>query len=141
MLDSGAVPTAQLLKAFGWTSNEQNDQHDIQEAMRIIMDFLHQVLAGTEHDPTAIFRGELSSYIQCEFCATERQTPERFYDLLLQVKHQPDVPTSLLSLLEPERLDHDNSVFCDPCGQKQSSLKGQKLTSLPPLLVLSLKRF
>lgn len=46
-LDSQDQTTDVMSKAFGWEKSEVLDQHDIQEAMRIVFDFLEQGLSGS----------------------------------------------------------------------------------------------
>lgn len=47
-LDSQNQVTEIMNEAFGWKDNESQDQHDIQEAMRIILDYIEKGLEGTD---------------------------------------------------------------------------------------------
>lgn len=47
-LDSQNQVTEVMNKAFGWKDNESQDQHDIQEAIRVVFDYIEKGLEGTE---------------------------------------------------------------------------------------------
>ena len=42
--------TVELTNSFGWSGGQANEQHDIHELNRVLMDALEQVLAGTQYD-------------------------------------------------------------------------------------------
>lgn len=47
-LDSQNQVTEIMNKAFGWKDSESQDQHDIQEAMRVVFDYIEKGFEGTE---------------------------------------------------------------------------------------------
>lgn len=47
ILDAKSISTEHLSKAFGWENAQQRDQHDMHEAMRVILDTLERALVGT----------------------------------------------------------------------------------------------
>lgn len=51
-LDSQNQVTEMMNKAFGWKDSESQDQHDIQEAMRVVFDFVEKGLEGTDQYQT-----------------------------------------------------------------------------------------
>lgn len=40
-----------------------------------------------------------------------------------------------------ETLTDDNKLFCDTCNEKTTTLKGQRIEKLPPVLTFGLARF
>lgn len=112
------------------------------------------------------FNGRLQDSITCCSCGKARKREDVFADLELAVRSSstavaPSAATAkaeagtssapppppleldeaLRSYLAPERLEGDNAVTCDSCGVKGASIKQLSLTSLPPYLMLHLKRF
>ncbi len=62
-------------------------------------------------------------------------------DISLIVKDFKDVEDSLAAFTSFETLSGDNQYFCERCNRKVDALKGVKIRSLPPVLILSLLRF
>ena len=48
---------------------------------------------------------------------------------------------AMAAFLEPETLDGDNAYYCEACAEKQPALKGIRVSRLPPILGVGLKRF
>ena len=66
---------------------------------------------------------------------------EDLLDLSLIVKGFSGVADSLAALTAFETLSGDNQYFCERCNGKVDALKGMKLRSVPPLLIVPLMRF
>ena len=48
--DARSLTTEYLKDAFGWEGSEHVQQHDIEEAMKIIFDTFERALHGTEYE-------------------------------------------------------------------------------------------
>lgn len=44
-------------------------------------------------------------------------------------------------MFEYDRFEGDNKLFCDNCNEKTDSLKGSRISKLPPILTIDLLRF
>lgn len=62
-----AVSTKALTKAFGWTSYEAFEQHDVQEMTRVLLDNLETKMKGTPLQGTIedLFQGRVRSFVEC----------------------------------------------------------------------------
>ena len=74
--------------------------------------------------------------------------PQPFEDLNLAIRSFGTSPTlygsleeALAAFLEPEVLDGANQYTCDKCKCSRDAFKGIKLTKLPRVLTIGLKRF
>jgi len=66
---------------------------------------------------------------------------EKFLDIMLQVKNCINVQDSLSKFFVFEKLDGSNQLFCENCNEKTDTLKGQRITKLPPIMTFGLARF
>ncbi|CDW84271.1 ubiquitin carboxyl-terminal hydrolase 40 [Stylonychia lemnae] len=141
--DSRAITTQELTKAFGWDNNEELQQQDVQELNRVLFDIVERSLKDTAYEALIdqLYRGNLSHLIICQKCNTPRVREEKFLDLLVQVKNCKDICESLQKFFAFDKLDGDNQLFCDHCNEKTDTLKGQRITKLPPILTICLARF
>ena len=85
-----------------------------------------------------LFCGELVHYIQCIDVDYRRENRERFYDLQLPIL--PTLGESLEAYASETCLDGDNKFRTDDFGL-QDARKGLRMSHLPPVLMLQLKRF
>ena len=101
-------------------------QQDVQELNRVLFDTVERSLKDTPFEALIdeLYRGNLSHLIICQKCGVSRKREEKFLDLMLQVKGQLSVDTSLKTLFEMEKLDSDNQLFCDNCNEKTDTMKG-----------------
>ena len=74
--------------------------------------------------------------------------PQPFEDLNLAIRSFGTSPTlygsleeALAAFLEPEVLDGANQYTCDKCKCSRDAFKGIKLTKLPRVITIGLKRF
>uniref|UniRef100_A0A674IEF9 Ubiquitin carboxyl-terminal hydrolase 40 n=1 Tax=Terrapene triunguis TaxID=2587831 RepID=A0A674IEF9_9SAUR len=124
LLDQQAASTTDLTESFGWNSNEEMRQHDVQELNRILFSALETSLVGTSgHDLiNRLYHGTVVNQIVCKECknVSERQ-PERVVfrmeDMLLLCCNKLILKTFLFIL------------------------QSAKLRKLPPFLTVSLLRF
>jgi len=76
-----------------------------------------------------------------EPCRHSKASPEEFTVLALDVKNKRDLRASLDAFIQGELLAGGNAYMCSLCGSKVSTLRRTVVSSLPPTLVLMLKRF
>ena len=147
----GAVNTADLTHAFGWSNADNFRQHDVQELMRVLFGAL-EIAWGGGSDPSAsarsplaeLYTGTLLDVVQCCSCGARRERSDPFQDLSLSVSGCPTLADSLRHFIATERMEGPNALRCSStsCGDgKHPATKGLLLRSLPPILTFQLKRF
>jgi ubiquitin C-terminal hydrolase len=135
-------------------SYEAATQQTIQDFNGLMFDALRKVFdaeqLGAEHPVKTVipmFRGTMSSYVECVECRAPSEKSDDFFDLSLVIKPfgsdvaMQSVGEAIAHSLNPEILDGDNQYFCEKCQRKNDARKGLRLTELPYLLTLQLKRF
>ncbi|KAM9664044.1 ubiquitin carboxyl-terminal hydrolase 40 isoform 3-T4 [Trichechus inunguis] len=144
LLDQEAASTADLTDSFGWTSNEEMRQHDVQELNRILFSALETSLVGTSgHDLIkSLYRGTIVNQIVCKDCKNISEKQEDFLDLTVTVKNVSGLEEALWNMyVEEEVFDCDNLYHCGTCDRLVKAVKLAKLHKLPPFLTVSLLRF
>ena len=89
------------------------------------------------------FGGELEHQLLCQDCPHTSFRSEPFCALPLNVKGKTSIAASLESFICGETLEGDNAYLCSSCQppRKVRTLKRVCIKTLPPVLVLNLKRF
>lgn len=82
-----------------------------------------------------------ANYVSCLQCNGSRETPNPYFDLMVQTKDIGTLEESLQRLITPEDMTGDNKIGCDICGTRTDSLLGQKICSVPNILIITLGRF
>ncbi|XP_058521111.1 ubiquitin carboxyl-terminal hydrolase 40 isoform X2 [Ochotona princeps] len=144
LLDQEAASTADLTDSFGWTSNEEMRQHDVQELNRILFSALETSLVGTSgHDLiNRLYHGTIVNKVVCKECRSTSEQQEDFLDLTAAVKNVSGLEDALWNMyVEEEVFDCDNLYYCETCGKLVKAAKSAKLRKLPPFLTVSLLRF
>lgn len=144
LLDQEAASTADLTDSFGWTSNEEMRQHDVQELNRILFSALETSLVGTSgHDLISrLYHGTIVNQIVCKECKNVSEKQEDFLDLTVAVKNVTGLEDALWNMyVEEEVFDCDNLYHCGTCNRLVKAAKSAKLRKLPPFLTVSLLRF
>ncbi|XP_053453258.1 ubiquitin carboxyl-terminal hydrolase 40 isoform X1 [Nycticebus coucang] len=144
LLDQEAASTADLTDSFGWTSNEEMRQHDVQELNRILFSALETSLVGTSgHDLiNRLYHGTIINQIVCKECKNVSEKQEDFLDLTVAVKNVSGLEDALWNMyVEEEVFDYDNLYHCGTCDRLVKAAKSAKLRKLPPFLTVSLLRF
>ncbi|XP_049744442.1 ubiquitin carboxyl-terminal hydrolase 40 isoform X2 [Elephas maximus indicus] len=144
LLDQEAASTADLTDSFGWTSNEEMRQHDVQELNRILFSALEASLVGTSgHDLIKrLYHGTIVNQIICQDCENISEKQEDFLDLTVTVKNVSGLEEALWNMyVEEEVFDCDNLYHCGACDRLVKAVKLAKLRKLPPFLTVSLLRF
>ncbi|KAF6116892.1 ubiquitin specific peptidase 40 [Phyllostomus discolor] len=144
LLDQEAASTEDLTGSFGWTSNEEMRQHDVQELNRILFSALESSLVGTSgHDLiNRLYHGTIVNQIVCKECKNVSEKQEDFLDLTVAVKNVSGLEDALWNMyVEEEVFDSDNLYHCGACDRLVGAAKSAKLRKLPPFLTVSLLRF
>ncbi|KAG8432555.1 hypothetical protein GDO86_016985 [Hymenochirus boettgeri] len=144
LLDQQAMSTTDLTSSFGWNSNEETSQHDVQELNRILFSALESSLEGTTgHDLIQrLYHGTIVNTIECEECGYVSERQEDFLDLTVAVAGTCSLEESLCNMyVEEEHFDGDNLYRCGACEKLVRASKSAKLGKLPPFLTISLLRF
>lgn len=144
LLDQEAASTADLTDSFGWTSNEEMRQHDVQELNRILFSALETSLVGTSgHDLiNRLYHGTIVNQVVCKDCKNVSEKQEDFLDLTVAVKNVSSLEDALWNMyVEEEVFDYDNLYHCGTCDKLVKAAKSAKLRKLPPFLTVSLLRF
>mmetsp|Transcript_23517 Transcript_23517/g.76630 ORF Transcript_23517/g.76630 Transcript_23517/m.76630 type:complete len:445 (-) Transcript_23517:1176-2510(-) len=104
---------------------------------------------------TAAFGGQLVSQIECRTCSHQSRCYDPFLDISLPIPspsqfkegqeqaHRPRCHlTDCFNLFtEKEVLEGENMYSCPNCNSRSCATKQLKFVSLPPILVLHIKRF
>ncbi|XP_054946582.1 ubiquitin carboxyl-terminal hydrolase 40 isoform X6 [Physeter macrocephalus] len=144
LLDQEAASTADLTDSFGWTSDEEMRQHDVQELNRILFSALETSLVGTSgHDLiNRLYHGTIVNQIVCKECKNVSEKQEDFLDLTVAVRNVSGLEDALWNMyVEEEVFDYDNLYHCGTCDRLVKAAKSAKLHKLPPFLTFSLLRF
>ena len=122
-------------------------QQDAQEFFNVLLDRLEKRLMSIPHPPSltplshliqSSFGGTLVNQLLCHACHNIRSSPEPFYSLSLQVKNKSTLSDSLDAYVLGEELSDFN---CSECKQRVNITKRVCLGSLPPVVIMHLKRF
>ncbi|XP_060480213.2 ubiquitin carboxyl-terminal hydrolase 40 isoform X2 [Panthera onca] len=144
LLDQDAASTMDLTDSFGWTSDEEMRQHDVQELNRILFSALETSLVGTSgHDLiNRLYHGTIVNQVVCKECKNVSEKQEDFLDLTVAVKNVSGLEDALWNMyVEEEVFDYDNLYHCGTCDRLVKAAKSAKLRKLPPFLTVSLLRF
>ncbi|NWI89493.1 UBP40 hydrolase, partial [Pitta sordida] len=144
LLDQQAASTSDLTESFGWSSQEEMRQHDVQELNRILFSALETSLVGTSgHDLiNRLYHGIVVNHIVCKECKNVSERQEDFLDLTVAVKGVAGLEEALWNMyVEEEFFEKDNLYRCGACDKLVEASKSAKLRKLPPFLTFSLLRF
>ncbi len=86
------------------------------------------------------FGGSFLDQKICRGCEHSYDREEGFLSLSLPVKSKR-LEESLKEFVKGDWLEGDNAYFCEKCGEKRDTLKRMCIKTLPPVLVVHLKRF
>ncbi|KAJ7344864.1 hypothetical protein JRQ81_000814 [Phrynocephalus forsythii] len=144
LLDQHAATTTELTESFGWNSNEEMRQHDVQELNRILFSALETSLVGTSgHNLiNELYHGTVVNQIVCKECKNVSEKQEDFLDLTVAVKGVSGLEEALWNMyVEEEHFEKENLYRCGECNKLVEATKSAKLRKLPPFLTISLLRF
>lgn len=153
--DYCAVSTKGLTSAFGWSTSEVFEQHDIQELFSILLNGLSGVSKDLEKSVNELFQGQLKDTLECPQCSFKKELSTSFLDIPVSILERPEDLTEsmdgtlpgvtlrylLKSAMKPEVLDVDNLWCCSKCNKNVQAVKSIQYTTLAPVVMLHLKRF
>ncbi|XP_059784947.1 ubiquitin carboxyl-terminal hydrolase 40 isoform X2 [Balaenoptera ricei] len=128
LLDQEAASTADLTDSFGWTSDEEMRQHDVQELNRILFSALETSLVGTSgHDLiNRLYHGTIVNQIVCKECKNVSEKQEDFLDLTVAVRNVSGLGDALWNMyVEEEVFDSDNLYHCGTCDRLVKAAKSE----------------
>ncbi|CAF1062814.1 unnamed protein product [Adineta ricciae] len=123
------------------------EQHDSQEFMGFLLDALHEDLLNSQTRSSPIsdlFQGQLESSVRCWKCDTDVKTVSAFNFLSLPIissKSRTNLSECMEEFLKPETIGTHGKWYCNICHQQTDARKYKKIKSLPPVLILQLRRF
>ena len=121
-----------------------NIQMDFFEFFCDFLDKIEQKLKGTNNENIIkyFFMGRQNDVLKFEGeCNHHRVNESQFYSIQLQVQGKKDIYDSLDNLIEGERMDGDNCIYCGECDKKFPAIKSQNFKNLPRIFIFVLKRF
>ena len=119
-------------------------QMDVFEFFCDFLDKIEQKLKGSRNENIIkyFFMGRQNDVLKFENgCNHHRKHESQFYSIQLQVHGKKDIYDSLNSLIEGEKMDGANSIFCQECNKKFPAIKSQNFKILPRFFMFVLKRF
>ncbi|XP_077972925.1 ubiquitin carboxyl-terminal hydrolase 24-like [Styela clava] len=116
-----------------------------QDAFMFFTDLSDQVdeyLKSKNQEPLfkKTLQGLFSDQKICEGCPHKYEREEPYFALNLPVKCG-NLLDSLDQFVAGEKLEGDNAYFCEKCNAKRTALKRTCIKTLPPILIMQLKRF
>ncbi|XP_042851619.1 ubiquitin carboxyl-terminal hydrolase 40 isoform X3 [Panthera tigris] len=129
LLDQDAASTTDLTDSFGWTSDEEMRQHDVQELNRILFSALETSLVGTSgHDLiNRLYHGTIVNQVVCKECKNVSEKQEDFLDLTVAVKNVSGLEDALWNMyVEEEVFDCDNLYHCGTCDRLVKAAKHER---------------
>ena len=136
------VSARNLINSFGWTREQIQIQHDVQEFNQKLIEVMENKMKGTpvEGSFSKMFTGKYNNYIQCINVDYHSEIAETFNEIQLTVKGYKNIYESFDSYAAEEILDNEDKYETEKYG-KQKAKKGIKFIYFPPVLLLQLKRF
>ena len=136
------VSARNLINSFGWTREQIQIQHDVQEFNQLLIEEMENKMKGTsvEGSINKMLTGKYNNYIICLNVDCKREIEEKFNEIQLTVKGYKNIYESFDAYTSEEILDNEDKYETEKYG-KQKAKKGIKFISFPPVLFLQLKRF
>jgi ubiquitin carboxyl-terminal hydrolase 8 len=142
------IPTALKERIDSYTDQfNDNNQHDSQEFMTLLLDVLHEDLLSIQSDRSPIselFYGQIETTFLCENKCPAVVVSSKFNFLPLPIpmgKTKVDLSQCMQLFLEKDYIGNHGKWNCDSCHKKTNASKLTKIKKLPPVLILQLKRF
>ena len=120
-IDQDSCSTNRLTDSFGWTNNEEMQQHDVQELNRILFAAIEKSLVSTNQSRLIqeLYRGTYVNKIKCLTCLSVFQREEEFLDLQITVQGSTGLDMSLInSFVMRENLNGNNQYRCENCNNE-----------------------
>ncbi len=132
------------LKNIDGSPINPREQMDVDEFITRLMDTLEDDLKESGFrgsDLTDSFCGKLFQEIRCSQCDHASTKIDNFLCLNITTKGFTSLRQSLEHFNKAEILDGDNKYMCEKCMYKVKAHKQISISSLPDILIISLKRF
>lgn len=88
-----------------------------------------------------LFEGTIISTVKCLTCNNISTSKETFLHLSVDVVPNVSLTDSLRKYCGVEHLNGSNQFFCQKCNSLQDAEKSIRISKLPPLLIIHIKRF
>ncbi|GAX26841.1 ubiquitin carboxyl-terminal hydrolase 9/24 [Fistulifera solaris] len=77
----------------------------------------------------------------CKECGLKTNREEKLLNIDCQIRGKSDIHEALGAMTEVEIMEGSNKVFCDNCKKNTDTILRTAISTLPNILILSLKRF
>jgi len=77
----------------------------------------------------------------CKECGLKSNREEKLLNIDCQIRGKSDIHEALEAMTEVEIMEGSNKVYCDSCKKNTDTVLRTALSTLPNVLILSLKRF
>ena len=77
----------------------------------------------------------------CKKCGLKTNREEKLLNIDCQIRGKSDIHEALASMTEVEIMEGSNQVYCDSCKENTDTILKSAISTLPNMLILSLKRF
>ena len=77
----------------------------------------------------------------CKQCGLKTNREEKLLSIDCQIRGKSDVHEALSAMTAADVMEGSNRVFCDRCKEKTDTILRNAISTLPNMLILSLKRF
>jgi ubiquitin C-terminal hydrolase len=77
----------------------------------------------------------------CKECGLKSNREEKLLNIDCQIRGKSDIQEALSAMTEVEIMEGSNKVFCDSCKKNTDTVLRTAISTLPNMLILSLKRF
>lgn len=77
----------------------------------------------------------------CKKCGLKSNREEKLLNIDCQIRGKSDIHEALSAMTEVEIMEGSNQVYCDGCKENTDTILKSAISTLPNMLILSLKRF
>jgi len=77
----------------------------------------------------------------CKECGLKTNREEKLLNVDCQIRGKADIHEALATMTETEIMEGSNQVFCDRCKKNTDTVLRTVISTLPNMMILSLKRF
>lgn len=77
----------------------------------------------------------------CKECGLKTNREEKLLNIDCQIRGKSDIHEALAAMTEVEIMEGSNKVYCDQCKKNTDTILRTAISTLPNMLILSLKRF
>ncbi|CAG5110151.1 Oidioi.mRNA.OKI2018_I69.chr2.g4582.t1.cds [Oikopleura dioica] len=144
---------------------EDDEQEDAEEFLLTLIDGLHLDLekstgfTESENSPktseeawnqyiseensflTSLFVGQAESTLTCLSCQESTKNWESFWNISLPISGSSSIEECIEEFQKSETLSDEDQPFCDACQKKCDMTKTLRISRIPKVLLLHLKRF